>query len=220
MTAYQQLPQGPPQRKKTITQKWWFWVALAVVVAALLFAGCSIVIGAANMTTTTTEQAAPAYAPTETTQSDTPTTTKPLSAQEQLTAEVTNAVGKALGDSNRDMPARPDLVHATRGEEVFVGWPVNESLTEGTTKDEARIETMNVLKAVRGTKAWTIGKYKAITVRGTYPLVNDYGEQSEETVFNLTFNRATVNRFVFDNLDTHKVFLHASSGKVHPAFQY
>ncbi len=70
MTAYQQLPQGPPQRKKTITQKWWFWVALAVVVAALLFAGCSIVIGAANMTTTTTEQAAQ----TETTQPRPPTT--------------------------------------------------------------------------------------------------------------------------------------------------
>lgn len=127
----------------------------------------------------------------------------------------------AIGKSNRGAPTRAAVswnIGSDGENELVVRWAINENLTEGLTKDTARIEAAKILEAVRDSGI----SYDRVLLDGTYPLVDRYGNESEERVVLATYDRATVERINFDGVPTHGVFELSRTDWlfVHPAFRY
>jgi hypothetical protein len=163
--------------------------------------------------TSTTAEASTTTAVLTTTEATTTTATAPPSQADVVTA----AVEDALGDSNRDHIPR-FAVTANPGLDVIVTWAINESLTEGLTKNTARREAVDILKAVRETAT----DYTGVRVEGTYPLVDQYGNSSEERVVLAVYSRETLARFNWDNFNFKNVFESSVADEVwlHLAFEY
>jgi transposase len=168
-------------------------------------------------TTGASATAAPAtseIAPT--TARSTPTTkAKPVPVEQQ----VKDAVLKALGESNRNVERLPEF-SAPRGEYIVLKWAINENLTEGLTKDSARLDATKILKAIKEVEAQIGNHYTGAFLKGTYLLVDKYGNESEEVVVRAGYDKATINRINFENVYFKDIFELADRGSVHPAFQY
>lgn len=159
-------------------------------------------------TTTTVEPATTTIAPATTT-----TATAPPDPEQELRDELLDT----LGSSNRDDVER--ISDVTIGPEgfVLVTWAINEALTEGLTKDNARREATNILQAIREGDV----PYTEVTLEGTYALVDQLGNASEERVVLARYPADIVNRINFDNFDFKNVFEVAEGQAfVHPAFRY
>jgi hypothetical protein len=162
---------------------------------------------------TTTSEVPKSESTSTTAEATTTTVTAPPSQADVVTA----AVDDALGDSNRDHMPRL-TVTANPGLDVIVTWAINENLTEGLTKNNARREAVDILKAVRETAT----DYTGVRVEGTYPLVDQYGNSSEERVVLAVYSRETLARFNWDNFKFKNVFEPSVADEVwlHPAFEY
>jgi hypothetical protein len=133
--------------------------------------------------------------------------------QEGSAATLCEAIQEALGPSNRDVPR---LGTCQEGNEVLVSWAIDENLTEGLTKDSARVEAVDILKAISDWGA----SYRSIRIEGTYPLVDEFGNATEETVVEAVYRRRTVQQINFGGFDFKNAFEIADFAQVHPAFQY
>jgi hypothetical protein len=142
------------------------------------------------------------------------TTTTTASPERELQARVS----KALGASNRKHSPRVTVSFPTPGERVILTWAINENLTEGLTKDTARLEAIKILQAIDKLGV----DYSGAVLEGTYPLVDKLGNAAEETVVRASYDRATIDRINFENFLFKHVFDPdvASSAAIHPAFQY
>jgi hypothetical protein len=90
------------------------------------------------------------------------------------------------------------------------------SLTDGTTKDVARIAVADALKAIQQSNVPPTIASGQIIIFGD--LQNEFGEVTEEQVIDATYSRATIDRIVFDNIDPKKILLLADFANVHPAY--
>lgn len=92
----------------------------------------------------------------------------------------------------------------------------DEGLTEGFTKDNARFSVAQVLEGSRN--AGLPPEVGQVSVIVLYPLLNEFGEISEEKVIEADYTRATVDRIVFENIDERKILPLADAYLyVHPA---
>jgi hypothetical protein len=223
----QQPPQPPPRGRRLSA----FLTVVVALVGILIVAG---IIGAlAGDPESTSSPQATASPTVATTQAPSTTVEEPATtAEPETTAKPTttakpkpipsktilrNAVVEALGESNRNVKRLPQF-GATEGEYIALTWRINENLTEGLTKSGARLDGVNILKAIRGVPEHD--RYKGVVLKGTYPLVDQLGNSSEETVIRATYERRTLERINFDGIDYKKIFDIADSGSTHPAFQY
>jgi hypothetical protein len=96
----------------------------------------------------------------------------------------------------------------------------SENLTEGLTKDSARLAVSDVVQAAQG--AALPPEVASVVVVVRYDLVNQFGEVAEDDVIVAPFSRETVDRLQFDNLDPTEILRAADQGGlwVHPAFAY
>lgn len=157
-------------------------------------------------TTGATATTAPAASTPSTTAS---TTADPASALQA-------SLAKELGKSNRDSVKRVEVKSADP--EVVVKWAINENVTDGLTKNQARRETVQILKVIRDFKRvdWT-----NVTLVGTYSLVDKLGNASEDRVFLGNYSRATVDSINFDGFDFKNAWEIAEAPRsVHPSFAY
>jgi len=170
---------------------------------------------ASTVPPTTIEEPATTAEPVTTAKPTTTAKPKPIPSKTILR----NAVVEALGDSNRDVKRLPQF-GATEGEYIVLTWRINENLTEGLTKDSARLDGVNILKAIRNVPEHD--RYKGVAIKGTYSLVDQYGNASEDTVVRATYERRTLERINFEpgGVNFKQIFEIADSGSVHPAFQY
>ncbi len=99
---------------------------------------------------------------------------------------------------------------------VIVKWAINENLSEGLTKDGARLDGTKILQAIRDAKP----DYDGVFLEGTYPLVDRFGNTSEETVVRASYSRATIERINFRNFSFKNVYEIADSAQIHPSFRY
>jgi len=221
-------PPREPKSKTPIYRRPWF-IIVGIVVLVLIAAG---LLGDPPQDTQTAATAAPTTIPATTVA---PTTTEPATTAEPVTtAKPTTtaapkpipsktilraAVVKALGESNRDVKRLPGFT-ANEGEYIVLTWRINENLTEGLTKDSARLDAVNILKAIKGVPEHD--RYQGVSLKGTYSLVDQYGNSSEDTVVRATYDRRTLEKINFElgGVDFKQIFEIADSGSVHPAFQY
>lgn len=131
--------------------------------------------------------------------------------EEQLRA----AVQDALGETNRDVD-RISSFEAEEGGRVSIEWAIDENLTEGLTKDTARSEGVDILEAVKESGF----DYRIVEINGTYPLVDQLGNETEERVIRAQYSRKLINQINFENFDFKNVYELDDSTYVHPAFRY
>lgn len=215
-------------------------MVILLVVATLISGGTSgdkakLASKAAATTTTVGQATTPVEATASTLQSTTtvppttsppttpaPTTVPPTSAPpptQSIEANVFAKVSKALGNSNRKASPRVTVVVPMPGQMIQVKWAINDNLTEGLTKDGARLEGVKMLRAIQSMGGLA---YTDVNLEGTYPLVDQFGNGSEQTVIQARYSRATMDKFNFNNFDFKKVYeaYVADSVMVHPTFRY
>jgi hypothetical protein len=128
-----------------------------------------------------------------------------------------DAVAKELGDSNPNLERLPEF-SAHKGEYIVLQWAINENLTEGLTKDSARLDAVRILKAIKSVAEHD--RYPGVAMKGSYSMQDKYGNVKEMVVIRATYNKATLERMNLDNIDFKTIFDIADIGSVHPAFQY
>jgi hypothetical protein len=137
-------------------------------------------------------------------------TPSPDTPQDELQA----AVEGGLGSSNRDVTRVSEArVFAGR---VSVVWAINDNLSEGLVKDTARLEATEILEAIQGSGI----TYDEVSIEGTFSLVDQLGNESEEVVVRGTWERSLIDQINFENFAFKNVFEIAGEAYVHPAFQY
>lgn len=170
--------------------------------------------------TTTTDQPAAATtgqpAPTTTTAPPAPTTTRP--ASERTRDTLVDVVNDALGGSNRDADRVHEITVNDDGS-ITISWAINENITEGLTKDTGRLETVDILRAVHDSD---VDDYTILVLHGTYSLVDQLGNTSEDEVFSAIYEHETVDAINYDNFDFKQAWDPgvAFSPFIHPAFIY
>lgn len=139
----------------------------------------------------------------------TPTATSEPTA----TPSASQVISEALGSSNREV----DRVRVTVNETGFllVEWAINDNLTEGMIKGGAKIDVLDMLEAVdRAGIAFTW-----ITMHGTFPLTDAFGNTEETQVVRAIYMKDTVDRINFDGLLFDNVYRIADELGLHPVFK-
>lgn len=103
----------------------------------------------------------------------------------------------------------------TEGDAVNAEFDIDNSLTEGMVKDGARFETIEILEYARA----AYPNASQVTVQGSYPMVDDYGNTSTNVVINLTYLRSTLDRINFDGVDKDKIWELADTAYIQPWFR-
>lgn len=137
-------------------------------------------------------------------------TPSPDTPQDELQAGVEGV----LGGSNRDV-TRVSEAREFSGQ-VTVVWAINDNLSEGLVKDTARLESTEILEAIQDSGI----AYDVVSIEGTFSLVNQLGNESEEVVVSGTWEKSLVDQINFENFDFKNIFELGDEAYVHPAFQY
>ena len=116
-------------------------------------------------------------------------------------------------------PEKPDATFTTapgpEGEEVTAAFSIHDNLTEGLIKDGARFDTIDILKYAKA----TYPNAAAVNVQGKFPMKDQYGNTTTDTVINLTYLKSTLDQINFDGVDKDRIWELRDSGIVYPAFQ-
>jgi len=122
------------------------------------------------------------------------------------------AVLSALGDSNRDVDRLVALEDAAG--RIEVDWAINDNLTEDLNRAGAQLDATEILRAIAGSGY----PYEFILLRGTFPLIDQFGNIEEQKVVELFFEKPTVDQINFDNFSHRNIYNIADSAQIHPAF--
>ena len=139
---------------------------------------------------------------------DAPTTTAPiLTPEEQLSALIV----EELGDSNRDMEPKTTVGYAAGN--VQVTFAANDIGFAGMTVANMEIDTSDVLRLLTESEV----PWEFALIEATFPLLNKFGEASEESVMWHKFTHETADRIVWDKLLPEDVLELADEAFRHPA---
>jgi hypothetical protein len=147
---------------------------------------------------------------------ETPTEPDPSEAEPGPldTADVLRqAVADALGSSNRERERLNSVEYD--GSQVTVMWAINDNLTQGFIKGGAKRDVVDILQTV----AMSEMPFDAVTLRGTFPLVDEYGNSTETEVVRATYTRATVDRINWEGFIWENVYRIADDVQQHPTFR-
>ena len=139
------------------------------------------------------------------------TTTVAVTPEESLRA----ALNKVIGGNDRKIT---NVANYLPGGDIVITWAIRESLTAGLTKDSGRLEIVGILKAIKYAKELD---YQTVRMSGTFPLVDKFGNTSEDEVIFAEYTRATIDRINYDNINFKSILDLAEAGsRLHPAFKY
>lgn len=130
--------------------------------------------------------------------------------QTELEFQVTSALGSSNRDATRVSDAR------LLNDQITIRWAINDNLSEGFVKDTARLEATEILEAIAGLDV----DYDVALLEGTFPLVDQLGNESEELVVSGSWDSSLIDQINFENFNFKSVFDIAEDVFIHPAFQY
>jgi len=122
-------------------------------------------------------------------------------------------VKRALGTSNRKV-AKVSKIQVT-GQTVHVYFSVDDNLTDGMIKTSAKMDVEDILKAVQKSGY----DYSEITVLGTFPLQDKFGNSKESKVLHATYERSTVDRINWQGFLTDNMYDIGDGVWLHPTFR-
>lgn len=176
-------------------------LTIAVVVSFICVC-CVIAYSISSSDTTpTTSAVQPTNAvETEVAQStSTPLPTAILDPKEALRFEIT----KVLGEGNRGVP-KITAINFDDPETgaIFINWALDDNLTMEFIGSGARSDATEIVRALHNSGI----DYTYVILSGSFSLVDEFGNKNEANVFNLTFNKSTIEKinwenFLTDNID-------------------
>lgn len=190
------------------------WIVTGIVVVVVVISQAGNSDNSSSSATKNAAKSGDAPALTAKAKETTSTTTAPTTTQAPQDALKLKIV-KELGTSNRKVE-RVASFEAQAGGGVNITWAIDENLTSGLTKDTSRLEAKKILQELHDSGF----DYARVSLVGTYPLQDQYGNAKEETVVRVAYDKETVDRINFKNIDTKNMFDIADSTYVVPAFQY
>lgn len=98
------------------------------------------------------------------------------------------------------------------GTNTFVQYAVSDNLTMNLIRVGAQVDTVEAIQAAIA----TYPDYEQITVTGTFPTADEYGNTNEDSiVLNVIYSRTTVEKINFDNFNYENVWEIRDGGFVH-----
>ncbi|MFT3854176.1 MAG: hypothetical protein QM733_15750 [Ilumatobacteraceae bacterium] len=160
---------------------------------------------------TTTTSAAPTTTTSTSTTTTIPATTTTLAEADRVRA----AVEDELQGGDLTAVEMPDLAIAP--DRITVRARSSGNLTEGLTKDGARLVVFSALRGlVEANVDPTVTKFRIVV---NHDLVNQFGEVTDTPVIDVVYERATAERIQFDNISFKTILtLPTVDLHVHPAF--
>ena len=134
-------------------------------------------------------------------------------AEEEARNALRTRVERALGSSNRNVLRVTDA--RLQGARIYVRWAINDNLTEGLIQAGAQRDIRNILEAL----ADSAEPYTSVFLRGTFPLVDQFGNESETNVVEVLYTKGTIERINFENFLRDNVYAIAENADIHPAFR-
>ena len=123
--------------------------------------------------------------------------------------EVRRAIESELGSSNRDRRRLP--IFAAR-DTVTVTWSINDNLTTGMTSYGAREDVYEILKVLAESGL----QYERVILRGTFSLVDQFGNSREGTVVQAHYTRDIIDQINWDGFRSDNVYNIAESAQINP----
>jgi hypothetical protein len=116
-------------------------------------------------------------------------------------------------------PEIPDAkfttVEGPGGPQVTATFEIKDNLTEGFIKTGGRFETIRILEYAKT----TYPNASQVTVVGSFPMTDAYGNTSKDEVINLTYLKPTIDKINFKGIDKDNIWELADSGFIAPAFR-
>ena len=131
-------------------------------------------------------------------------------------AALRQTIADSLSNSNRDVE-RISEISLTLDEppQIYVLWAINDNLTEGMLKGGAKLDVTNMLEAIAGSDF----EYSSVLVEGTFSLIDQFGNTSEDKVVRALYQRETVDRINFERFLHDDVYDIADDTTIHVLFQ-
>ena len=164
--------------------------------------------------TTTTSAEETTTAPEHEPEPTKPKTTKPEpEPKPDPAAELKNAIKDRLGDSNRDVHRITVKAAAKAGKPINVKVAFDDNLDVQPGPHQVPEDVVAILKVVDEDADW---KYSEVVVRGTFSMVDAYGDAKESQVVFARYSRKTVNRIDFDNFLSTNIWKIADARPISP----
>lgn len=131
----------------------------------------------------TTETKKPAATKTEAKPTENPSPTIPATRAEQLQA--------AVDTTDADSPeVRND------GQRIVVRYKISDNLSNGLIRTGIAVDTFDLLESIEKSGV----PYKQATIEGTFPMQNEFGEESTPVVYEAVFTHADAVRIDYENV--------------------
>ena len=125
------------------------------------------------------------------------------------------SVEDELGSANRDVP-RLESIEINEGAGIItVRWAINDNITDNFRIYGARRDASSILQTITKSEI----QFERVALRGTFSMVDIYGNAEEAEVFRLIFDRSTFEKINWESFLYDNIYLIADSATVHPAFQ-
>lgn len=214
--------------KKPIYKKWWFWVIAVLIIAGALGSNdeeekvkeekpkveeASAEVKSAKPEKTEAEnekkaeEEAAAAKKAEEEKAKAEEEAKIQTPEYKLNAAVKKAIGKD----------KEKLVELTYDESqnIYVKFKGDDNLTANMIVTGIQGDIKGILENVKKSEV----PFNDINVVATFPMVDQYGNESEDDVVDLLYTKATVDKINFDNFLTDNVYSVADiKAYIHPEF--
>jgi len=122
----------------------------------------------------------------------------------------------SLGRSNRHVP-RLSVV-ALQGERLVVVWAINDNLTRGFVARSGQMDAAKILHAISEASS-RLPFFSSVFLAGTFAMVDQFGNGSEDRVIRLTFSHSTMKKINWPRFNDRLLYDIADSSSVHPQFR-
>jgi len=130
-------------------------------------------------------------------------------------AQFEKTIEKTLGESNRNVKRLSELQYNATNGQLIIKWALNDNLSTGLVKRGAMLDISNVLKYISQNDVPY--PYQQVSFYGSFPLVDAFGNSSEQQVVVAYYSKNTIEKIQWDNFITDNIFIIADSVTLHPA---
>ncbi|MFN8435486.1 MAG: hypothetical protein U0V18_15785 [Anaerolineales bacterium] len=130
----------------------------------------------------------------------------PPSTQSPLTDEKTvlqEDLIQILGVDSKNMPRLTKIAYSTpENGDITIKWSLQKYSTPALTEDNAKIDTVNILKTLKKNKT----RFIYVILIGTFPPSTEADSSIEREILNLGFNKSRLDKVNWDEFPSSEIF--------------
>lgn len=196
-----------PSAKKRLS----FLMVLGIIIGICIFCIiASFAMDALGLLPETTPIPTSTFAPTQT-PLPSATATQPITPEQAFEQTLIDV----LGTSNRDVPRLTGILWSPTDGDLMLQWTINDNFGENLILRGAMLDVVNMLKQISQNPSPY--PYQTITFDGSFLLVDQFGNSTEERVILASYTAETIQKINWEGFLTDNIFIVADSSFIHPA---